>query len=395
MNITFLGQGLEPESLKSVGNNLIRLFKENKFNSFTVISAFASESGVLNLAENIAESPSDFDTVKIIVGVDQEGTPVKALEKILELNVTSYIFYQRESPIFHPKIYLFEGEKEYTLIVGSSNLTGRGLFANVESSIMIEGDYDNDAEPLNQFKEYYAALLNLTDRNLFKITTENIRKFVAEGIVPTKNVWKKKHGKKTSEIEPKKESELNIPKRNTAKIPNFYKGLYKTNNTVSEIIYELEIGNDFEFDNSGLNEILWESGELTERDLNIPKGENTNPTGSMLLKKGKSKTINTRHYFRDEVFNSLDWTFDNGTKTTHIERANADFRIIILGVDYGVFSLKISHNTNSQHLESVKQPASQIHWGESKKLIAHDELIGKTAYLYRTANQTNEFTLVM
>ncbi len=395
MNISFLGQGFEHKSPNSVGNNLIKLFQDKKFNSFIVISAFASESGILGLTECIESSAGNFDSITIIVGVDQEGTSIKALEKIKDLGVTSRIFYQKESPIFHPKIYLFEGSDDYTLIVGSSNLTGRGLFANVESSIMIEGTIATDAEPLNQLKEYYSGLFDLSDPNLFEITTENIKRFVDQGIVPTKTVWKQKHGKQTSDTAPKEGNDLEIPKRKQVKIPDAFKGRYRTNSTVNEIIEELEVTNDFEFDNSVLNEILWESGELTERDLNIPKGGNTNPTGSMLLKKGTSKTINPRHYFRDVVFNTLTWTTDTQPKTMHIERSNANFRIIIQNIDYGIYSLKLSHNTRSQHLESVSQPATQIHWGEAKKLIAHDELIGKTAYLYRTTNQSDEFTLVI
>jgi Predicted HKD family nuclease len=393
MNISFLGQGFEHESPNSVGNNLIKLFQDKKFNSFIVISAFASESGILGLTECIESSAGNFDSITIIVGVDQEGTSIKALEKIRNLGVTSRIFYQKESPIFHPKIYLFEGQDDYTLIVGSSNLTGRGLFANVESSIMLEGKIATDAEPLNQMKEYYSGLFDLSDPNLFEITTENIKRFVDQGIVPTKTVWKLKHRKQTSDTSPKAGNDLEIPKRKQVKIPDAFKGRYRTNSTVNEIIEELEVTNDFEFDNTVLNEILWESGELTERDLNIPKGGNTNPTGSMLLKKGTSKTINPRHYFRDVVFNTLTWTTQS--KTVHIERSIANFRIIIQNIDYGIYSLKLSHNTRSEHLERVSQPATQIHWGEAKKLIAHDELIGKTAYLYRTTNQSDEFTLVI
>ena len=44
MKITFLGQGFESESKKSVGNTIIQLFKENKFSSFTGISAFGCTS---------------------------------------------------------------------------------------------------------------------------------------------------------------------------------------------------------------------------------------------------------------------------------------------------------------------------------------------------------------
>ena len=37
MKISFLGQGFEPESVNSVGNILLRLFKDEKFNSFYAV----------------------------------------------------------------------------------------------------------------------------------------------------------------------------------------------------------------------------------------------------------------------------------------------------------------------------------------------------------------------
>ena len=397
MKVTFLGQGFEPESKNSVGNTLIKLFKENKFNSFTGISAFASEAGVVGLSECIASGVEFYKTLNLIVGIDQEGTSLNALNEINSIGINSYIFYQKESPIFHPKIYLFEGENDTTLIVGSSNLTARGFFGNVESSLMVEFKNDNadGIKLLKEVKYYYNTLFDFSDPNLFKISPEIINQFVSEGIVPTRKVWNRKHRKNTSESVQKEGNKLKIPKRLTSKIPNEFKGRYKSNRTLSRVIAELEIQNDFEFKNVDNNKILWESGPLKERDLNIPKGENTHPTGSMLFKKGALKDINTRHYFRDKVFQTLDWSFDTRRNRTHIERAIANFKIVIFGIDYGTFPLSISHNTNSKHLGEVKQPATQLHWGEARVLIAQDELIGKTATLYKNITVADAFTLII
>jgi len=113
---------------------------QKKFNSFTGISAFASESGIYGLSGHLNSAKKNFKNLNLIIGVDLEGTSKEALEEILALNINSYIFYQLEPPVFHPKIYLFEGDKEVKLILGSSNLTRGGLFTNVESSMLIEFD---------------------------------------------------------------------------------------------------------------------------------------------------------------------------------------------------------------------------------------------------------------
>lgn len=398
MKISFLGQGFEPESKKSVGNQIVNFFKQTKFNSFTGISAFASEAGVSGLAECINKGKEYYKTINLIVGIDQEGTSKNALKRINELGINSYIFYQKESPIFHPKIYLFEGEFDTVLIIGSSNLTARGYFGNVESSLMVEFKNENSKgnSLVAELKEYYATLFDFSDPNLFKISNHIIDSFVKKGIVPSKKVWQEKHQKNTSSTISNEEDALKIPKRPTAKIPLIFKGRYKTNKTVSKIIDELEIDKEFEFDNSEENEVLWISGPLTERDLNIPKGANTNPTGSMLLKKGLLKGIDQRHHFRDEVFSSLNWSFDESAEKEHIERTTAKIRFVIEGIDYGIYPITISHNTKTDTASyRQKNSMTQLSWGETKKLIAQDDLIGKTAKIYKDQRAVNVFTLII
>ena len=45
---------------------------------------------------------------------------------------------------FHPKLYLFDGERESSVIVGSANLTGAGLETNHEASLWLRGEPDDD-----------------------------------------------------------------------------------------------------------------------------------------------------------------------------------------------------------------------------------------------------------
>ena len=397
MKITFLGQGFEAESKNSVGNTIIRLFKETKFSSFTGISAFASEAGVVGLSECIESGADFFETLNLIVGIDQEGTSKKALKEIDELGINSYLFYQKESPIFHPKIYLFEGENDTTLIVGSSNLTARGLFGNIESSLMVEFKNDNPdgIKLLKELKDYYKTLFDFTDPNLFKISPDIINQFVNEGIVPTRKVWKKKHKKDTSEKAPQEGTYLEIPKRKTVKIPSNFKGRYKSNKAVSKLISELEIEKNFELKNKEDNQLVWRSGTLTERTLNIPTGKTTNATGSMGLTKGALKNIDHRHHFRDVVFSDLDWEFDTVPSKSHIERANVNIKIVILGVEYGNYNLKLSHNTRTDITSYIQRNSmTQLSWGDAKSLVGQKELIGKTASLYQNTKQ-DMFTLII
>ncbi len=218
MKITFLGQGLESESENAVGHCLVKYLISKDFYSFTAISAFASPFAISGLARHIEGAKKNLNGITIIVGIDQQGTSKEALEEILNLDVHGYIFYQSESVIFHPKIYLFEGEKEIKLIIGSSNLTGNGLFTNVESSVLIEfttGDIDGK-KLLNDFKGYYKKLLDFTDDNLFKITWDVIKNFELKGILPDELTTREKYWKNTDA------ENDDIPKRLTAKMPSTF-----------------------------------------------------------------------------------------------------------------------------------------------------------------------------
>ena len=225
MKTTFLGQGFESESLNAIGNYIIKYLNEKDFHSFIGISAFASEAGIFGLAGHIKTAKANFQNLSVIVGIDQEGTSKEALLEILNLDIEGYIFYQSESPIFHPKLYLFEGEQQIKVIIGSSNLTGRGLFANVESSLLIEFDI-NDTEGkrlLTEIKTYYKSLFDFSDGNLFKISNETIDNFIAKGIVPNEATRKSFYNRKTqvSEMSERTQNTNNIiiPKRKTSKIP--------------------------------------------------------------------------------------------------------------------------------------------------------------------------------
>jgi hypothetical protein len=76
--------------------------------------------------------------------------------------------------MFHPKIYFFQGKHNYRFITGSSNLTSFGLFDNIEASTFFEFSKNNQQgkKLVRQFEEYFDPILNGTDKNVQKLTTE-------------------------------------------------------------------------------------------------------------------------------------------------------------------------------------------------------------------------------
>ena len=67
-----------------------------------------------------------------------------------------------------------------------------------------------------------------------------------------------------------------------------------------------------------------------------------------------------------------------------MERAEARFQLVIRDVDYGVFTLRLSHNSRTDtRAYEQRNSMTQLHWGEARPLVAREDLLGRTMYLYR------------
>jgi hypothetical protein len=137
---------------------------------------------------------------------------------------------------------------------------------------------------------------------------------------------------------------------------------------------------------------VWRCKELRKRDLNVPTGETTNVTGSMLLKKGQYD-VDQQVYFRDEVFTRLPWSPKEG-KTGYFLYAKAQFHFVIEGVYFGKSELELKHDTrtNTRTYEQ-RQPMTHLLWGNAKAWIADPNLLDKELTLYSVVDSPNEYVI--
>lgn len=191
MDIKLLGQGYNGDINTSVVGELIELLGDCSFTKFTCLVAFASYSGVSGLTDKIHEAQERGLEVNVIVGVDQMGTSKEALDELIMWNANTYVFHSKSSPIYHPKIYLFENNDEFAVIIGSNNLTEFGLLQNVECSVLIR---DSKANILyTQLYSYWGKLINRTDPTLLKVTKENIQQLSEAKLIPSESVRTSRH----------------------------------------------------------------------------------------------------------------------------------------------------------------------------------------------------------
>jgi len=219
MDTIIIGQGYNLKENTSVGKELIELFQSHRYNTFTCLVAFASQGGVSALSSEIQEAKNRNCTINIILGVDQKGTSKEALEEVLSWGVNSKIYHTREFNIFHPKVYLFENEDIFCLIVGSNNLTVPGLVQNVECSLMIKDIRSNPV--LAKFYKYWSGILDGTEVNLYSLTQELIDKLYEDKVITLESQRSERYDKGIDEEStPTKQKNLVFGKAGIQQLPD-------------------------------------------------------------------------------------------------------------------------------------------------------------------------------
>lgn len=173
-----------------VGNLLASLLDESEYHSVNIIVAFAKKSGTARLCEHLIRFRHHGGTVNVYVGIDEFGTSYDALCELYNAVDSLYIVHTESSQTFHSKIYDFFNDDKALVIVGSNNLTGGGLWTNVESAVVIEED-GLDAIVHPAVTDYIREILS-EDGLCRKIDTpDEIRELLKCGYVKTEGYMRK------------------------------------------------------------------------------------------------------------------------------------------------------------------------------------------------------------
>lgn len=380
MKISFLGQGLSRSS-KSLGGLLIESLSEKQFNKFIFFVAFASQSGINGLSKYIKQTKKRTKNLTIFVGVDQKGTSKEALEALLKLKIDTKIYFTTSHVIFHPKIYLFEGDSYCRIILGSSNLTEPGLFQNVEASLLIEfmRDDKDGVVLLGQIYDYFELFLNGKDRNVQSLTKKLIGQLYKSKIVPTENEKLKTQEKqrilgKKDKGRILKDIQKLFPSIKIQKLPKGFKRKKTRGGSSATVI--IRGGKVIT-----KGPILWQKSKLPASDVQYAK-TGTHPTGGVRLTQARwevnKKKIDQSAYFRHNLFKDFKWkTVSTNPK---VETAKVPFNIEILGNNKGTHNLEIRHKPSGEAGQG--NYTTLLSWGRLAGIIQKQNLKGKTFSLY-------------
>jgi HKD family nuclease len=350
------------------------LLKTKGIKRFMAGVAYVTEDGVRQVAEELASVGKQ---ATLWVGIRNEVTTLQGIVALLHANVRVFaVDTAKRRRIFHPKLFVATGDEAAQVLVGSANLTFGGLLYNIEASALLSLNLDDQDD--HAFWESTVSMLDSLAKqfpdNVFRIKNQaHAVRLQKEGRLLDESIEVERAPrarKKDGSGDTLKPMQLHSADA-SAKSPKVRKR--------KPAKQRKDVGGQHQD-----YELVWQSKPLTRRDLNIPSGANTAKTGSMLWKKGVLEGIDQRHHFRDVIFAGLNWQRDPNEKRSHYERTAALFRIVVKGVDRGVFELRLSHNTNtSSKTYEQKNSMTQVHWGEATPLVAIADLLGRTMYLYR------------
>ena len=340
--------------------------------------AFANEAGVA-LVEDWIHGLND--RVCVIIGIRNGITSAQALRRCLSAECQLYVVDTgTRSVIFHPKIYFARSDTEARLVIGSANLTYGGLVSNIEASVLLTFDLDNEdhRQMVDDLENKLDQLLEDFEENVFEIDGDNaIDELLTEGRVTDETV------------KPPPVPIGSSNRRDADRIPRMPLNVKHVPRIERPPVALEGVEDGHLAANINRSSLVWQSSPLKRRDLNIPTSPNTAATGSMLFKKGASD-IDQQTYFREHVFEELDWIPDQ--RTPGKELAEAEFHIVISMVDFGEHTLTVTHDTRTNTRSfAQRQPMSALRWGTAKQIIAREDLLDRTLSLYRTGD--NKFVI--
>ena len=389
MNQKILLQGITPDSHCDAVERVLTI---DDLQSVTISVAYMRASGLELIREQLEAVATQ---TSLIAGIRNGVTTAQAFELGLELGCSMYAFDTgSRNIIYHPKIYLSRSEITTRVLIGSANLTYGGLIENIEASVELE--LDNTECSQNQLaNRLQDELDNLVARYPGHVThivdNEAIGRLFDDGklldektaVVSTPLTGS---GSGTAADVARIRLCVNRPSRSQTKP---YHGRHKREAPTTGTNPEVVANNS-----SARWSLVWESNPLKRRALTIPTANKTNPTGSMLLGKGRLGSVDHRHHFRDVVFADLDWKWDEAGKSMHMERSSATFQLIIRNIDVGSYRLDVSHDTRTDS-KSYQQGNSMtsLHWGVARHHIAHEELLGSQLLLYKNVDNPQIFLI--
>ena len=161
--------------------------QSNDYDRLRFAVAFAKSGPFLRLAPFFREWKREGKKIEGIFGVDLQGTSRQALEFAFQNFDRNYILHSETNVTFHPKFYLFSGNRKAICYQGSHNMTVGGTETNLEGGVRIEIDLPSDEEAFHRALSAWASLLPSACEMSQKLDKKLIKDLFEDGIILDEN----------------------------------------------------------------------------------------------------------------------------------------------------------------------------------------------------------------
>lgn len=330
-------------------------------------------------------------TLRLVIGANTGDPPTTAdLAVLLSLvgpaDRTALTVVALSGALFHPKaMHLERADGRKFGVVSSANFTRKGLGHSVEAGLILESVAATDVT-VEQIAAAIDRWATAADSGVYQVrTADDIEVLRAHGLAVTSAARRAIRSRQRTGATSTGRGTRHVgwrPPAAPAELPE---------DEAEEIEEAVELAAVTAAAPVTFT-LMWQSKPLKNRDLTIPEGESSNQTGSMNLDKGLLSTeVDHRHFFRDRVFEYLNW---EPTKKPTVQKTFAKFRLYVDGTDLGEFDTRIAHTTSTNTQSYLQKNAmTRLSWGPMREHIARSDLIGRTLSLYRREDNPTQFAL--
>lgn len=341
-----------------------------------VVVAWAQASGITPMADEIRGLRERGGTASIVLGVDGGIATRESLELAVDLFDRAVVFHDTGSRLFHPKLYCVEAPGRITVALGSSNLTGGGLYRNYEANVVLRlaPDSPEDRDLYAKVQAFRAALVaeGMPHRPL----THELIDTLAEEETLVTSAPKRKQAERVAH----------------AKAASIAKDIFggpvsglpgaPASSPPTEVESDEGIPTPGESSEAAATLRWWK--ELTPSDV-LRKPESSHQRNYVALSKAGHE-IDFKTWFRQELFGGLDWSAQTMHTGNLKEVTLVPFEVVVDGESVGTYELRVDHA--EARIANQNNSPTYLNWSGMIELIRASDFRHWWLELARLEDQT-------
>ena len=186
--VQILNPNDQPTGKWRLVNELRACLVSDDYNTLLIAVAFAKTGPMLRLKVELDQWLAKGKKITSVFGVNHQNTSKQALAFALNKFTKAHVLFYTDDFTYHPKMYLFVGDKKCKFFIGSHNLTVGGTETNWESGTVLTLNLPEDQAMLAEAVSSWDSLVELsTELNAALIALYEAHGKLADETKPRRN----------------------------------------------------------------------------------------------------------------------------------------------------------------------------------------------------------------